>query len=181
MRAFRWAVAVSFTAASLVGSSFVTASAEPLSPPPPGPVVVHEIAPDAEGAPRAAAADIGLFVTDGDRVHYSTWTTGAPAAMSGHGWWLKGTTKATKAKVTIWLEVKSGSGWHVVGQGAKTVYPGGGSARRATARMVCAAGPVAPGTKFTYRTRIDVDLIGYADSAEQAVTEPASYPCLPTS
>ncbi len=139
------------------------------------------------GVPRSAAprsttaANIGLFLTDGDKVHYSTWTPSAPLAMSGHGWWIKGTTKATKAKVTIWLEVKSGSSWRVVGKGAKTVYPGGGSARRATARMVCASGPTAPGAKWTYRTRIDVDLVGHADSGEQAVTAPQSHPCLPQS
>ncbi|MEU3464299.1 hypothetical protein ABZ721_30625 [Streptomyces sp. NPDC006733] len=166
---------MSLAVASLVGSSCATASAAALSPPAPSPVVVHQTGPEAR------AADIGLFLTDGDEVHYSTWTKNSPAAMSGHGWWIKGTTKATKAKVTIWLEVKSGSSWRVVGQGTKTVYPGGGSARRATARMVCAAGPIPAGKTYTYRTRIDVDLIGHADSAEQAVTTPKAYPCLPTS
>ncbi len=181
MHVFRWAAAASLATASLVGSSFATVSAQPHSSVVrPAPVVGHEIASHAKSSGGASpASEIGLFVTDGDKVHYSTWTKGAPAAMSGHGWWIKGTTKATKAKVTIWLETRSGSGWRVVGKGAKTVYPGGGSARRATARMVCAAGPTAPGKKYTYRTRIDVDLIGYADSNEQAVTTPASYPCLP--
>ncbi len=139
-------------------------------------VVPAHAAPAAE-APEQAAAP-GLFITDGDDVHFSSTP---PPAVSGHGWWIKGTTKATKAKVQIWLEVKVGSSWRVVGYGTKTVYPGGGSARRAAARMQCAAGPIARDTKYTYRSRIDVDLIGHADSNEQALTDPLAYKCLPVS
>ncbi|GHH43979.1 hypothetical protein [Streptomyces candidus] len=178
MRVSRLALVSSLAAASLVGSSFATASAEQLAAPKPSPAV--EAAPSVEGSPSTAAAPIGLFVTTGDKVHYSTSKPGSPAAMSGHGWWIKGTTKATKANISIWLEVKSGKGWRVVGSGVKkNAYPGGGSKGRATARMVCAQGPVAPGAKWTYRTRIDVDLTGHADSNEQAVTAPQSYPCMP--
>jgi hypothetical protein len=135
-------------------------------------------APELVPVQEAAAAPIGVFVTNGDKVHFSSTP---PAAVSGHGWWIKGTTKATKAKVQIWLEVKNGSSWRVVGYGTKTVYSGGGSANRAAARMVCASGPVAGGTTFTYRSRIDVDLIGEADSSEQAVTAALAFKCLPVS
>jgi hypothetical protein len=120
------------------------------------------------------AAEPGLFVTNGDRVHISS---SPPAAVSAHGWWVKGTTKATRAKVEIWIEAWTGSRWRVVAHGSKTVYSGGGSANRAAARMVCAAGPVAGNS--TYRSRIDVDLIGYADSNEQAITASVAIRCLP--
>jgi hypothetical protein len=121
-----------------------------------------------------APAEPGLFVTNGDRVHISS---SPPAAVSAHGWWVKGTTKATRAKVEIWIEAWNGSRWWVVAHGTKTVYSGGGSANRAAARMVCAAGPVVGNS--TYRSRIDVDLIGYADSNEQAITASVAIKCLP--
>ncbi|GAA1556849.1 hypothetical protein GCM10009789_07760 [Kribbella sancticallisti] len=142
-------------------------------------VPAHAASPEPVAPVRTtAAAAPGLFVTTGDKVHYSSTP---PPAVSGHGWWLKGTTKATKAKVQIWIEVKVGSGWRVVAYGTKTVYPGGGSARRAAARMQCAAGPIGRDTKYTYRSRIDVDLIGHADSNEQAVTQALAFKCLPVS
>ncbi|GAB3954618.1 hypothetical protein [Micromonospora vulcania] len=109
------------------------------------------------------------FITDGDYVH----KTGNDA--TGHGWWVNvNCASGTRATVKIWLEEYfSDNSWRVKGSGSKSpVYSGGGSANRANARATCQnSGTV------SWRSRIDVDLIGQVDSPEQAVTAVRELAC----
>lgn len=123
----------------------------------------------------AGVTKVATFIVDGDDAHISR---SAPATASAHGYWIKVTTKATRAVVTIWLQVKVGSKWKTVGSQKKTVKSGGGKGRRATARMTCAAGPIAK--RPVYRSVIDVDLVGYVDDPRRAVTDPQALKCLPS-
>lgn len=130
------------------------------------------------GQPTAkidSAAAPATFITDGDYAHVSK---SDPATASAHGWWIKVTTKATRAVVRIWLQVKVGSKWKTVGSDRKTLKSGGGSGRRATARMRCAAGPIVK--RPVYRSVIDVDLVGVRDDPRRAVTDSRALRCLPS-
>jgi hypothetical protein len=114
----------------------------------------------------AAAAAPRPFITDGDEVHISSTP---PATASGHGWWISiSHPRGTRGKVTIELQRQDygGGAWKTVGTGSKTTYSGSGSANRAVARYTC-RGIVG---RANYRTVIDVDIIGHADTPEKAVT-----------
>ncbi|MEU2450727.1 hypothetical protein ABZ605_11765 [Streptomyces sp. NPDC012765] len=120
-----------------------------------------------QGAPSA-----GVFYTNGDNVHISST---APAAASGHGWWVKISGPGTKAKVTIELQALDyrDNKWKTVATGSKTVYSGTGSANRAAARKVCTNRIM----QVQWRSRIDVDIIGVNDSPEKAVTKTQKLWC----
>lgn len=121
-------------------------------------------------AAPATAKGPGVFVTNGDRVHISSTP---PRTASAHAWWTHVSGPGTKAKVTIWLQMKSGKKWHSVARNAKNLKSGnGGSARRVVARKKCANR-----SKRQWRTKIDVDLIGVADSPEKAYTKPVTVRC----
>ncbi|MFD9422462.1 MULTISPECIES: hypothetical protein [unclassified Streptomyces] len=113
---------------------------------------------------------IGDFQTAGDYVHFSSTP---PPTASAHGWWLNGSGPGTKAKVTVSLQAKDGGGnWKSVETSSKTIKPGGGSARRANARKTC------EGTaKTTWRSVVDVDVIGVRDSPSKLYTPSKTYPC----
>uniref|UniRef100_A0AAU2VK90 Secreted protein n=1 Tax=Streptomyces sp. NBC_00008 TaxID=2903610 RepID=A0AAU2VK90_9ACTN len=131
-------------------------------------LLAGSVAP-ATAAP-AAAKGPGVFVTNGDRVHISSTP---PRTASAHAWWTHVSGPGTKAKVTIWLQMKSGKKWHSVARNAKNLKSGnGGSARRVVARKKCANR-----NKRQWRTKIDVDLIGVADSPEKAYTKPVTVKC----
>ncbi|MEU7020448.1 hypothetical protein ABZ990_07280 [Streptomyces sp. NPDC046203] len=125
----------------------------------------------ASAAPAPAALKgPGVFVTNGDRVHISSTP---PRTASAHAWWTHVSGPGTKARVTIWLQMKSGSKWHSVAKNAKNLKSGnGGSARRVVARKTCANSK-----KRQWRTMIDVDLIGVPDSPEKAYTETVTVKC----
>lgn len=117
--------------------------------------------------PLVTTAKIGVFQTKGDYVHVTR------GQASGHGWWLKGTTKATKAKVTVQLQYKpkKNSSWHNRGKaGVKTIKPG--TSKRANARMTCRSS----GNK-QWRSWIDVDLIGYLDTPNKLYTPARTIKC----
>ncbi|MGW2183887.1 hypothetical protein ACWCXX_39110 [Streptomyces sp. NPDC001732] len=130
-------------------------------------------APSAYAAPEARPPDVGGFVTDGDHVHVSSTP---PARASAHGWWLDplGKHKSAKAKVTIWLQTRHGGTWKTVASGSKSVKAGGkgASSRRANARKECENRD-----RTKWRSVIDVDLIGIADSPEKAVTKTVTLSC----
>ncbi|NSC21822.1 hypothetical protein FM076_11675 [Streptomyces albus subsp. chlorinus] len=119
------------------------------------------------------AAGAGRFGTYGDRVHISRT---APRTASAHGWWKKFSGPGSKAKVTIWLQVraKKGKKWHTVAKGVKKVKPAnpGSSKPRATARRKCSSKKTRQ-----WRSLIDVDIIGVADSPEKAYTKPVKRRC----
>jgi hypothetical protein len=130
-------------------------------------------APSAHAASETTISDVGGFVTDGDHVHVSSTP---PATASAHGWWLDplGKHKNVKAKVTIWLQTKHGNTWKTVAEGSKKVKAGGkgASSRRANARKTCKNRD-----RTQWRSVIDVDLIGIADSPEKAVTKTVTLSC----
>ncbi|MER5778356.1 hypothetical protein ABT144_29500 [Streptomyces sp. NPDC002039] len=97
--------------------------------------------------------------TGGDAVHYFSTP---PPTISAHGWWLDKDSGGAKAEVTVGLQILTGGRRHTVATGSKTVRQGGGSSRRANARKTCV------GTKATtWRSRVDVDIIGVADSSNK--------------
>ena len=125
-------------------------------------------------APSATTQDGGLFTSHGDNVHISK---SLPPTASGHGWWTIGPqagVRPTHAVVTVQLQIKRTDGiWVNVGEpGSERVKPGGGSANRANARVVCA-----DRKKRMWRSVVDVDIIGYADSPNQKITPelPVAY------
>jgi hypothetical protein len=124
----------------------------------------------ADPAALRAPADVGTYLTNGDHVHISGTK---PATASAHGWWLKVSGSGTKARVTVWLQVKDAHGrWHSVAKGAKVVKSGGGSSRRANVRKRC------EGTRReTWRSLIDVDIIGVGDSPEKVATRAVQLRC----
>lgn len=130
-----------------------------------------EVASRANRSAEAAVAAICLADQAGDYPHISTDGSGQ---LSGHGWWQNVNCKATRATVTVKLQVRNWLGfWFDVGTpGVKTVVEGGGAGNRATARYNCnGAGP------RDFRTWVSIDMIGIAD-APNATTSPAvSRPC----
>ena len=103
------------------------------------------------------------YTTEGDDPHLSSTND----AVSAHGWW---TTPGvswncpSKADVTVVLQVwvcnpfGDDCYYTAIAIGRKRVFPGGGSARRATARAFCY-----PSRLISYQSIIDVDLVGQSD------------------
>lgn len=117
--------------------------------------------------PVVTTARIGVFQTKGDDVHVTR------GQASGHGWWLKGTTNAAKAKVTVQLQYKprKNSSWQNRGRaGVRTIKSGG--SKRANARMTCRS----RGNK-QWRSWVDVDLIGYLDTPNKLYTRAKTIKC----
>lgn len=113
---------------------------------------------------------MAVFYTRGDFVHISSTP---PPTASAHGWWERGSAKATHADVTIRLQIKEGNSWVYVGStGKERVLPGGGSANRATARATCENSVV-----HQWRSVIDVDLVGSVDSPDKGETPVQSLAC----
>lgn len=157
MRIRMWAGAASALAVLLAGGTAVSAHA------------------DGQGASEAGRqgenrARVGLFETRGDYVHFSHTVQGR---INAHGWWKNINTSASMAKVTIWLQVKSGSGWRTLDTGVKTVPSGGGSNKRAVANWGC-TNFVA---KHEFRSVVDVDLIGVPDDPKKLVTPAQTLYC----
>ncbi|NSC22570.1 hypothetical protein FM076_15850 [Streptomyces albus subsp. chlorinus] len=69
---------------------------------------------------------INFFTTHGDDAHVTR------GEVSVHGWWIKQSGPAGKAKVTVWLQAHKRSKWKTVAKGVRTVKPGTG--KRANAR-----------------------------------------------
>ncbi|MCC9707276.1 hypothetical protein E4N62_19535 [Streptomyces sp. MNU76] len=121
-------------------------------------------------ATGAAAAGVGAFVTGGDNVHFSHTVAGA---VNAHGWWKRISGPATKAKVTVDIQVKSGTGWRTLNTGTKTVYSGGGSAKRASAAWKCTNLI----QRNSFRSVVDVDLVGYPDDSNKKITATQTLYC----
>ena len=121
------------------------------------------------------ASDVGSFATAGDSVHVSM-ATGRPEA-SAHGWWQAKSGPAlkpgAKAQVTVWLQAKDRKGkWKQVAMVSQTVRSGGKSGHRATARKAC------QGVRETsWRSIIDVDFVGGADSPRRLTTSVRKLKC----
>lgn len=121
-----------------------------------------------------AQQDTGLFDTKGDNVHISK---ASPRAASAHGWWTlrPGLGKPpTHADATVRLQIMRNDGrWVNAGEpGSERVRPGGGAANRASARVVCTSSK-----SSWWRSIVDVNIVGYADSPNQITTKQTQLPC----
>lgn len=128
------------------------------------------VLPGAAGADTGEAKQDRVFDTRGDEVHLSS---SPPRTASGHGWWLKGSSDANLADGTVQLQVLNNGNWLNAGPpGTKRVKPGGGSANRANARYLCSNS-----LSVDWRSVVDVDLVGYADSSNVAITPTRRLAC----
>ncbi|HEU4792362.1 MAG TPA: hypothetical protein VFS96_01770 [Nitrolancea sp.] len=116
---------------------------------------------------NAAAQGTCYFETWGDNVHVSSFEA------SGHGWWENGNCPATLAVVTVQLqEYYSDGAWRNIGSlGQATVYSGGGG-NRATGRVDCF-----DGTTTSWRSVVDVDLVGIPDDPGKYITPYKDIAC----
>jgi hypothetical protein len=126
----------------------------------------------AAASTSSRASGIGAFQTGGDAVHFSHTVRGN---INAHGWWknLSGPARGVKAKVTVWLQVKRGGEWKTLTKAAKNVYSGGGSGKRTAAAYKCTANV---GVN-SFRSVIDVDLIGYPDDSSKKTTATQKLTC----
>ena len=109
------------------------------------------------------------FLTRGDYVHKS----GSEA--SGHGWWQNINCRATLADVTVQLQEYYSDGiWRNKGSAGKARVRSspGGRGNRATGRAACANS-----SRTGWRSIVDVDLVGVADSAEKLATPGQNIYC----
>lgn len=117
---------------------------------------------------NALAASCSSFETHGDNVHYSG------SEISGHGWWINRGCPTSTAVVTVRLQAFYSDGvWRTVNTAQSTVTSGGGAGRRATARALCrgAGGP------FSFRTIVDVDLVGVNDPSGVGISPVQNLLC----
>lgn len=83
--------------------------------------------------------------------------------VSAHGWWVDlGCPSGTRASVEIVLQALTENGWYTVATGSRVIGPG--TSKRANVRERCV-----DDRPYTYRSIIDVDLIGIIDTPERAV------------
>lgn len=118
-----------------------------------------------------AQRDVCTGEHHGDYVHRSS---SAPYPASGHGWWTATSCKpGVQADVTVQLQILRSGTWRNVGAPAtKRVYAGGGSANRANPRVNCTSSSTS-----SWRSVIDVDLIGYVDTPDKLETPSRSLNC----
>lgn len=172
----RHAVSKSLLSALLTSAAFVTVLQAPVAAAPDQPTAdlstsTTSVPIQVPGTPddRMGPAAVCVAWARGDLTHLSG------GDVSGHGWWTKGTcADATKALVTIHLQQLWDDGvWRNAGtKGQDTVWPGGGSANRATARAACL-------TRVTtgWRSIVDVDLVGFADTPNRLFTPRQNLAC----
>lgn len=125
------------------------------------------------GTSRDSTADTQfrkcLYSTAGDYVHISNTL---PKAASAHGWWIDVNCKG-EAWVTIKLQQLINGNWTDAGTvGRERVSSGGGSGNRATGRATCANS-----ARTTWRSVVDVDLIGKLDLPDQLITTGRDLDC----
>ena len=115
---------------------------------------------------------VGEYEPKGDYVHLSSYY---PRAISAHGWWINISGPATIANVDVTIQVWLGGSWGWVNGPTNSgdVRSGGGSGNRVTARWPCTNST----SRFTFRSVIDVDIIGYSDPAEKLYTAPQTIAC----
>lgn len=124
----------------------------------------------AGGAGPAVVAGTCDFTTDGSYVHISSTAFEA----SGHGSWTNINCPTATAVVTIQLQQYfSDNTWRDAGaRASKTVKSGGGSGNWAVGRAACVYS-----NQTTWRSWVDVDLVGVSDTNEKGYTTPQTFGC----
>lgn len=117
------------------------------------------------------AAEIAACVAwaVGDNTHLSS------GDVSGHGWWLRGTCDgATQALVTVHIQQLWDDGvWRNAGnKGEGYLRPKEDSNNRITARVPCLTS-VTTG----WRSIVDVDIVGFADTPNRVFTPRQNLAC----
>ncbi len=167
----------SIVIALLIGIPQPAAIAVPVEPTGvPAPAPVEKQDPLAKQSLLATGTDaqtssvVCSFRMEGDYVHVSS----SAFEASGHGWWVNGNCNATWAIVTVQLQQYYSDGsWRNVGTvGSATVRSGGGAGNRATGRAVCNSSSVTG-----WRSVIDVDVIGIADTPNTYTTATRNIAC----
>jgi hypothetical protein len=162
------AVATAVTgAAVLVGAQVPAVAAAPT----PHPAIAPAGQRGADRLTPRSSADVCVFETNGDYVHVSS----SAFEASGHGWWTNGDCPTSTAVVTVQLqEYYSDGSWHNKGTvGRSTVRSGGGAGNRATGRAGCNNAKT-----VSWRSVVDVDLVGLADDPGKLVTPVRDIGCL---
>ncbi len=126
----------------------------------------------------AGTVGVGRFRTLGDPVHVSKTP---PRELSAHGGWKKYSGSGTRAKVKVWIQVHTKKGWKTIarpgGSGQKKnpkiVKSGGGSGKVAVARKRCHK----PSKRHSFRSLVDVDILGVGDTPEKLVTKTKRIRC----
>lgn len=132
--------------------------------------IARDVNSDSTVSPQAVLCH---FETHGDWVHISGTL---PRAASAHGWWNNIDCKATKADVTVQLQIEMDGKWKNVGEpGKATVLPGGGGGKRATARVNCVNQD-----QNMWRSWVDVDLVGVIDDTYKYYPDPKPLACTPS-
>lgn len=124
-----------------------------------------------ESSEAGTANSVCNFTQEGDYAHISSTP---PQAVSAHGWWTNGDCPTTTAVVTTQVQKKNVLGiWVDVGdRGVKTVKSGGGSTNRSASRYTCSST-----AKHTFRSWVDVDLVGVADAPNKLYTPARDLAC----
>lgn len=163
MKFRKLAVAVSLVLAASLASAASPAMAEESTTTEP-----TEAAVSAKGA--------GVFETGGDHVHYSATDYKGHKVLSAHGWWNKYSGSGSKAKVTVWIQYKKTkkSSWRTVEKKVGKVKPKNIYKQRVTAREVCSSR-----SPRYWRSVVDVDIIGVADTPEKLHTKTVKRRCAP--
>jgi hypothetical protein len=124
--------------------------------------------PNRPSGATALTASCSSFETHGDNVHYSG------SEVSGHGWWINRGCPTSTAVVTVRLEAFYSDGiWRTVNTAQSAVLSGGGAGRRTTARAQCRSA----GGLFSFRTIVDVDLVGVNDPSGVGITPVQNLLC----
>ncbi|MGK5629144.1 hypothetical protein [Streptomyces sp. URMC 123] len=111
------------------------------------------------------------FVARAENVHHSH---DYPGTISGHGFWIKNSGPATHAKITTELQVRAGGNWWTtLNTAVKTVRPGGGRGKRATASWKC-TNMIA---RHDFRIVVDADIVGFPDGPSKAVSNVRTLHC----
>jgi hypothetical protein len=119
----------------------------------------------------ARAAPSRHFLTYGDDVRIPSTS---PRAASAQGWWVRIDNEAPLAVVQVQLQIKRAGLWLDVGStGRRIVKSGGRSANRVSARVPCVGSDL-----HEWRSVVDVDLLGYLDSADRHVAPARLLPCV---
>lgn len=170
IRPLALALVSAFTCTLVAASPASAVDTAPTNGNPAGPseVVSHEEASQL-GATQQAAL-VCNFQQAGDYVHISSTP---PRSASAHGWWYNTDCKATRATVTIQLQIRHWWGWGNAGSaGSAEVKQGGGSSSRVTARATCANRD-----SNSWRSVVDVDLAGVADAPNTLTTPARTLAC----
>jgi hypothetical protein len=164
----KWFFGAALAGAALVATLQAPALASATDAPAPGHATVKaEIRSAPEATAEALAACVAWAV--GDDAHLSS------GDVSAHGWWLRGTCAgANQALVTVHIQQLWDDGvWRNAGnKGEGRIRPREDSNNRITARVPCLTS-----VRTGWRSIVDVDIVGFADTPNRVFTPRQDLAC----